>query len=191
MSDQTLPTARFAAPVRRETIGRIVVRTLAVAGVILAIALGPTLVANWDAYLAFAGSRPIHWPDFAPIAAASPAIKVHLLAVALALVVGGVLFSGVKGDRLHRTLGWGWSVFMVAAAASSLFIRSANNGGFSFLHLFALATLASVPLAVWSARRHQVGRHANIMTGVYVGGIGVAGLLAFLPGRIMFEVLFG
>ena len=48
-----------------------------------------------------------------------------------------------------------------------------------------------MPSAVVLARRHNVARHANIMTGVFIGGIGVAGVLAFLPGRLMWQVFFG
>ena len=78
----------------------------------------------------------------------------------------------------------------MVTAASALFIPS-QGAGLIFLKLFALITLASVPAAVWSARSHKVGRHARIMTSLFVGGIGVAGVLAFLPGRLMWSVFFG
>jgi uncharacterized membrane protein len=87
-------------------------------------------------------------------------------------------------------IGWTWSSFMMLTAISALFIPS-QGPGLIFLKLFALITLASVPAAVLSARSHKVARHAGIMTSLFVGGIGIAGLLAFLPGRLMWQVLFG
>lgn len=186
MSEQTLP----AAAERRHRTGPLIARALTIATVITAVALTPTLSRNWDGYVAFITSHPPHAPQWWRIAEASLAIRIHLAAVLTAAAIGAILLSGVKGNLLHRVLGWTWSVFMVTAAASSLFIGTLN-GGISFLHAFALITLVSVPAAVWSARSHKVNRHANIMTSVFVGGIGIAGLFAFLPGRLMYQVLFG
>jgi uncharacterized membrane protein len=109
-----------------------------------------------------------------------------------ALGVGAALMSGAKGDRLHRTLGWIWSVFMVATAISALFINP--QGGpptLLFLKLFSVFTLITTPFAVAAARRHNVARHASAMTGLFVGGLGIAGMLAFLPGRLVWQVFFG
>jgi uncharacterized membrane protein len=53
---------------------------------------------------------------------------------------------GLKGNTVHRTLGWIWVVAMATAAISSLFIHRANGGGFSFLHLFAGWTLIALPM---------------------------------------------
>ena len=79
--------------------------------------------------------------------------------------------------------------------AATLFIPappgSASFHGLGFLHLFALFTFVSVPRAVLAARAHDVNRHARIVSGFLVGGLGLAGLLAFLPGRLMWQVVFG
>ena len=48
-----------------------------------------------------------------------------------------------------------------------------------------------MPLAIAFVRRKQVRRHARMMTSVFVGGLLIAGLLAFLPGRLMFTLFFG
>lgn len=139
---------------------------------------------------AAAGARP-HLPHASLLAAAPPAVQAHVLAVIAALAVGVVLMTGVKGNRLHRALGWTWVVAMATAAVSSLFIRQINPGGFSFLHLFAGWTLVALPVAVVAARMHKVRLHSRTMTGLFVGGLLVAGVTAFLPGRLMWRIFFG
>jgi uncharacterized membrane protein len=44
---------------------------------------------------------------------------------------------------------------------------------------------------VWRARRHAVERHRRTMIGIFTGGLVIAGLFTFLPGRIMHSVMFG
>ena len=48
-----------------------------------------------------------------------------------------------------------------------------------------------MPLGLAAVRRRQVRRHARMMTGVFVGGLLIAGALTFLPGRLMFQLFFG
>lgn len=132
-----------------------------------------------------------HLPRLSLLAEVSPAIKIHLAAVLLALGVGAVLLAGVKGTRAHRILGWGWVVFMAVGAIASIFIRIVNHGAFSWLHLFTGLTLVSLPIGVMAARRHNVRVHGRTMTRLFVGGLIVAGLFAFMPGRLMWEMVFG
>lgn len=131
-----------------------------------------------------------HAPDLAPLLEASPAIQIHLAVVLAALAIGLYLLAGPKGRTAHRVLGWTWASFMLVGAVSSLFIMEVSPGSFSFIHLFSLATLISVPLGVYYARRHNVNAHRGAMTGVFIGGLLVAGTLSFLPGRLMWQVLF-
>lgn len=187
MSDRTLSTA--APP-----LGRLLGRSLLIAGTITAAALAPVVIQHPDAFAAMLARAP-HWPDVRPIAEASLAIKLHLATIAGAILVGGVLMSGVKGTRLHRTLGWTWASFIMLTAVSALFIRAPTGlpgiAGVGLLHIFSGITLVVAPLGVAAARRHQVERHARLMSGLFVGGLGVAGLFAFLPGRLLWQVLFG
>jgi uncharacterized membrane protein len=186
VSERIVSTAPPVAP--------IFLRSLAVAGAITAVALGPILAHIGPASAARI-LRPPHLPHVAPILSASLPIQLHLAAIAGAIVVGVVLISGVKGTRLHRILGWSWASFIVFAAASALFIHAPTGlpsvGGVGVLHIFSGVTLAAAPLGVLAARRHDVARHARIMTGLFVGGLGVAGLFAFLPGRLLWTVFFG
>jgi uncharacterized membrane protein len=38
---------------------------------------------------------------------------------------------------------------------------------------------------------HNIALHKRAMLGVYIGGLLIAGTLAFLPGRIMHQIAFG
>jgi uncharacterized membrane protein len=147
-----------------------------------ALAYGPHILAAAEA------ARP-HAPNLALIWRAPVAIKAHLSAVIAALAIGVFLMTGRKGVLLHRLLGWIWSAFMVTAAASGLFINSAQ--GFNPIHLFSVFVLWAVPSAVYAARRHNVARHGRTMSGAFWGGLIVAGLFAVLPGRLMWLVFFG
>lgn len=133
----------------------------------------------------------LHAPELWRIAAAAPAIQIHLAGVTLALLIGVILLVGVKGTLAHRALGWTWVLAMTAAAVSSLFIRILGHGHFSFIHLLSGWTLIALPMGVAFARRHKVRMHARMMTGVFTGGLILAGLLAFMPGRLMWNLFLG
>ncbi|HEY8573706.1 DUF2306 domain-containing protein [Phenylobacterium sp.] len=137
-----------------------------------------------------ASARP-HAPDLALLAAQPPAIQLHLVSVAIAFVVGAVLLLGPKGTLPHRTLGWTWAIAMGTVAVSSLFIREINEGGFSFVHAISGWVIVALPAALYAARRHKVAAHRGAMTGMYFGGMFLAGGLAFLPGRLMWRLFFG
>jgi len=147
---------------------------------------------RFDAYLDALSRLDVrpHAPDFALVAAATPAIRLHLAAALIALAIGTVLLLGVKGNLLHRALGWTWVVAMAVTAVSSLFIRELNHGAFSFIHFLSGWTLVGLPMAVYAARRHRVAAHRRAMTGMFVGGLILAGLLAFLPGRLLWGMFF-
>lgn len=132
-----------------------------------------------------------HAPNLGPVLEAPAAIQVHVAVVLAALLVGLYLLFGPKGRLAHRVLGWTWAAFMMTAAVSSLFIHMGGSGGFNLLHLFSLATLIAVPLGLHYARRHKVRAHRGTMTGLFSGGLLVAGAFAFLPGRLMWQVFFG
>ena len=109
----------------------------------------------------------------------------------MAILVGAVLMVGVKGSLTHRILGWTWVMAMMTGAVSSLFIRMLNHGAFSYIHLLSGWTIVALPMAVAAARSHKVKLHARLMTGLFTGGLILAGVLAFMPGRLMWEMFFG
>lgn len=146
-----------------------------------------------DGRLARMGFTP-HAPDWRLLLTSPPAIQIHVAAALTALAIGIVLLIGVKGNRLHRTLGWTWVLAMATTAVSSFFIHRLNPGGpggFSLIHLLSGWTVIALPMAVQAARRHRIADHRRAMTGMFVGGLIVAGAFTFLPGRLMWAIFFG
>ncbi|WP_184716145.1 DUF2306 domain-containing protein [Caulobacter sp.] len=149
------------------------------------------LIAALASPQAFALVERIHAPDFSRIAAAPPVIQVHLTAALTALVIGAVLMLRVKGTTLHKLLGWTWVIAMGTTAVSSLFIQTINPGHFSFIHLLSGWTIVGLPGAVYAIKRGKVAAHRRAMTGMFVGGLLIAGAFTFLPGRLLWTVFLG
>ena len=122
-------------------------------------------------------------------------IKLHVATVVPAVVIGRWLIAvSQKGSRWHRQLGALYLALMTTTAIAVIFIHQTNPKGpfgFSFIHLFVQLTLIGVVNAIRAARRHDVKRHKYAMLGVFVGGILIAGTLAFMPGRIMYWMFTG
>jgi uncharacterized membrane protein len=130
--------------------------------------------------------------SLAPLLDAAPAIPLHAFAAMAALALGIVQFAAPKGTLPHRTIGWIWVALMAAVAASSLWIHQLRLfGPWSPIHLLSIMVLVLLPIAVFSAHRHDVRRHRRIMIGIFSGGLVIAGLFTFVPGRIMHAVIFG
>ncbi len=128
----------------------------------------------------------------APLLNASPAIQVHAVAAMAAFLLGLVQFAAPKGTIPHRTLGWIWVALMTVVGVTAFFIHELRIwGAWSPIHLLAIFTLVTLPLAVLHARRHRVEHHKWTMIGIFAGGLVIAGLFTFFPGRIMYHVTFG
>ena len=154
---------------------------------LLAAAIWPFRARIMDAFTGAA----LHGPDWALWARLSPVLQVHILAATAALVIGGVLMARPKGRGLHKALGWSWVAAMGATAVSSLFITGLNGDFYSLIHLLSGWTIIALPMAVVAIRNRKVEAHRRMMTGMYFGGLLVAGALTFIPGRFMFAFLFG
>ena len=118
-------------------------------------------------------------------------MKIHLATVLAALVLATVQMIGPKGRTLHRILGWTLAILLVATSVAAMFIRGPQGGLFNPFQIFVVTTLITVPWGVIAARRHDVRRHANMMSGLYFGALVIAGGLTFLPGRLMWRLFFG
>ncbi len=130
--------------------------------------------------------------NLSPLLNASPLILVHSAAAVLALIVGAAQFIGRKGVRTHRVLGWLWVISMMVVAISSFWIHEIRFwGNFSPIHLLAVLTCISVPIAVMAARKHNVAKHKSDMTKLYILALVVTGFFTLAPGRIMYRVFFG
>src|SRR5208282_5483893 len=129
---------------------------------------------------------------FAPLLEASPAIQLHAFAAMSAFALGVIQLAAPKGTLPHRTLGWIWVALMLVVSVSAFFIHQLRLwGAWSPIHLLAIFTLITLPIAVLAARRHAVKRHRNAMIGIFVGALVIAGIFTFVPGRIMHAVAFG
>jgi uncharacterized membrane protein len=118
-----------------------------------------------------------------------PAVAfLHMFAAFAALALGTWQLARPKGTASHKLRGWLWVSLMLAVAVSSLWIPSFLH--FSWIHLFTLLTLVSVPLAILHIRRGNVEAHAGTMKGLYVGGLVVAGVFTLVPGRLLGNLLF-
>src|SRR5215813_12131141 len=121
----------------------------------------------------------------APLIDAPTVIQIHAFAVIVAFAVGLVQLTAPKGTIPHRLIGWSWAMLMLTVAISSLFIHTIRLWGpRSPIHLLSILVLVTLPLAVRHARRHDVRRHRNAMTALFVGALVIAGFFTFLPGRI-------
>lgn len=115
-------------------------------------------------------------------------IGFHLLTAISALGLGGVILYCKKGTRQHRILGRCWMVFMLSVTVPSFWIRSLNEGNFSWIHLLTVVTLISMVTAIVGIRLGKVRLHARCMKGSMIG-ITIAGLFALSPGRLISIVL--
>ncbi len=182
----TSPTVSTALGVRALAI-RFGVSVVA-GGAFLVLVAGPRGLAFMSGLAARAH---LHAPDLALIGEAPLAIRIHLTTVAAAVVLATVQMVGPKGRTFHRVLGWTLAVLLVTTAIAALFIRDRSGALFNPFQIFVVTTLITVPWGVIAARRHDVRRHARMMSGLYFGALIVAGALTFLPGRLMWRVFFG
>ena len=130
--------------------------------------------------------------SLAPLLNAPFVIQLHAFAAMAAFVLGIVQFSAPKGTLPHRTIGWIWVGIMVVVAGSSFWIHQIRLWGpWSPIHLLGILTLVMLPLGVWYAHNHVVTGHKTVMISIFCGGLLIAGLFTFVPGRIMHAVVFG
>jgi len=130
----------------------------------------------------------------APILEAPFIIQLHILAALPALIVGPFSIWGRTSRKLHKRLGYTWVSALAVLAISGLFIPSnglAVIGHFGPIHLFSVFALWGITRGVWLARAGQIKQHQASMRSTWFGSMGIAGLLNFIPGRRMNEVVFG
>lgn len=116
-------------------------------------------------------------------------VLLHLFTVVPAFFLGTwLIFCSAKGGRWHRLLGHLYMTLMVVTALAALFVQRLHPGQWSWIHVLVPVTLAAVARAYWAARVGNVRAHRNAMVGLYVGGLVLAGVLTFMPGRLMFRM---
>ena len=132
-----------------------------------------------------------HAPNLALLAHVSPVIIVHLVFALVAFLIGFIQLLGPKGTMTHRILGWTWVVMMMTVAISSFFIHALNPNGFSLIHILSVLVVCLLPIGVYAARRHNINLHSRIMRNTFLGGLVVAGIFTFFPGRLIWQMFFG
>ncbi len=168
-----------------------VLRTLMIGAIaigILAISEGPAGLQTMAHRLA--GAHP-HLPDMALLSRAPMVLKIHLATILMAFAIGTAQMLGIKGTLLHRVRGWIFVVFLLFSALDALLIRDGDIWRPNPIQIFSVIVLIGLPLAVLAARRHDIAYHASAMTGIYFGSLLLAGILAFLPDRLLWRVFFG
>ncbi len=133
----------------------------------------------------------VHAPNWALWDDLTRQTQIHVVAAMAALVIGTVILSLPKGRGPHKSLGWAWVVAMAVTAASSLFMTGLNGNAYSLVHVLTGWTIIALPMGVLAIRNRNVIAHRRAMTGIFLGGLVVAGALTFLPGRFMFSLFFG
>ena len=131
-----------------------------------------------------------HAPDMTLWASVSPVIRIHLFTALGALGLGAVLMVVRKGRTFHRMAGWTWVSLVAVVAGSSIFITELNHGKWSLIHLITGWTLLILPIGVIAARRHMVVAHRKTMMGLFYGGFAINLIIAFLPGRLLWNLFF-
>ena len=103
----------------------------------------------------------------------TPLVAGHAIGATLALMLGGVnLLRRVKGDSLHRRLGWVWVAAMYWTVFSSFFIREIKPGQFSWIHGLSVFTVVTLSIGVWAAATRRIAVHRGFMRGSYLGTVG-------------------
>jgi len=116
-------------------------------------------------------------------------LPIHLATAVPAVPLGAYVLLRRKGDRVHKLLGRIWAMLMMVAALSS-FALTGMLGHIGPIHILSLLVITGVPRAIWAARQGRIAGHVRGMTIMY-GSTVLAGLFAFLPGRMLGVWLFG
>mgnify|MGYP001244673036 CR=1 FL=1 len=146
-----------------------------------------------DAILGYWARVRLPAPSFHPefLTAMPMTVQVHVAGAVFGLVVGAIIFLLPKGTGFHRFLGWSWVSAMVVVAVTSVLMIADFKTGINALHVFTAVTVLSLWGGLSGIRRGDVRQHAASMVGLYVGGLIIAGVFAFIPGRVMWNVFFG
>ena len=122
-------------------------------------------------------------PSFTPI------ILAHTFAALAAVALGAAMLLARKGTFMHRVAGRSWVALMLVVAVSSFWIKS--EGSFSWIHGLSVTVIVLLGVAVYYAISGRIERHRKLMTGIYAGALGIAGLFTLIPYRLLGRLVWG
>jgi uncharacterized membrane protein len=137
--------------------------------------------------------------DLQPLLDASFAVRLHVATVVPAFFLGAwQLLASRKGSPSHRVIGTIYLALMTVTAVASFFIPSFSSLSvgagpirLGLIHLFIPLTFYGVWGTRQALKHGDIAAHRASMRGLYFGGLIIAGLLTFTPGRIMHRMFFG
>jgi uncharacterized membrane protein len=159
-------------------------------GGVVALILVPPFVASFPGLAARAGGHDLHAVNWALFAQQSLVLRIHVVAISLAVILGAVMMASVKGRRFHRIVGWTWAALVLISVLSAVGIGLSNQR-WNAIQLTVPFVLALLIAGLLAARRHDVTRHRGLMMWLYYSSILGAGAFTFLPGRLMWRLIFG
>ncbi|MEM7662494.1 MAG: hypothetical protein AAF292_09600 [Pseudomonadota bacterium] len=154
----------------------------------LCISGGVYLFISWAILQRYPEAKPRFRINLDPLIEAPVALQVHVAAAISTFFIGLILLNSPKGKSLHKILGWTWVATMAMTAGSSFLLSGISGDRLSFIHGLSAWTLISLPMAVAAIRQRKVQSHAKNMTSLFLGGMAIAGIFTFLPGRLMWDV---
>lgn len=122
-------------------------------------------------------------------AAFTPVILAHTFAALAAVALGAAMFLARKGTVLHRIAGRSWVALMLGVAVSSFWIK--GDGSYSWIHGLSVAVIVLLGVALYYAISGRIERHRKLMTGIYAGALGIAGLFTLIPYRLLGRLVWG
>lgn len=137
--------------------------------------------------------------DLQPILDAPPAVQLHFVTVVPAFFLGAwQLLASRKGSVSHRLIGKIYLGLMSVTAVAAFFIPSFSSFSLGIgplrlglIHLFIPLTVNGIWQTRRALRTGNIAAHKASMRGLYIGGLIIAGLLTFIPGRVMYRMFFG
>ncbi|MCB1517279.1 MAG: DUF2306 domain-containing protein [Hyphomicrobiaceae bacterium] len=118
-------------------------------------------------------------------------IQLHAISATEALLLGAYVLWAKKGGRWHKILGYIWVTNMAIAITTSWFINELRMfGPFSVIHILSAWSTYVLIRSIIHARQRNFAAQMGLMRGLYFGGLGVAAVLAFAPGRVFNRMVF-
>ncbi len=134
-----------------------------------------------------------------PLLNAPLQIQIHAFTAIAAFVLGVIQLIAPKGTLPHKFIGSVWVILMIVTTISAYYIQRPVSpddpywARFSLIHIFVLVNIfglvSGIGYILFGGSRMK--KHSGPFIGMFIGGLIVAGALAFLPGRVMHAVVFG